>query len=92
VVFQNTGLQLSVQNWVEMVDYFYAQNFAGATPGVSGATPQNQIAFTGFSNNDTAWLAFDQQIMPVPEPSLYGAVLIALAGALATGRRRRCAQ
>jgi autotransporter-associated beta strand protein len=92
VVFQNTGLQLSVQNWVEMVDYFYAQNFAGATPGVSGATPQNQIAFTGFSNNDTAWLAFDQQIMPVPEPGLYGAVLIAFAGALAMGRRRRCAQ
>ncbi len=92
VVFQNTGLQLSIENWVDMVDYFYAQNFAGATPGVRGATPQNQVAFTGFSNNDTAWLAFDQQITPVPEPGVYGAVLVGMAAVLAVGRRRRCEQ
>ncbi len=87
VTFQTSGLQLSIQNWADLTDYFYALHFTGATPGVRGAAPQNQVVFTGFAGNDTAWLAFDRQVTPVPEPGVYGAVLVGLAGAMVAGRR-----
>ena len=87
VAFQNPGLQLSIQNWVNLSDYFYALNFSGVTPDVRGAAPQNQVVFTGFSGNSTAWQSIDKQLTPVPEPGVYGAVLLAAAVALVAGRR-----
>ena len=87
VAFQNPGSQLSIQNWVNLSDYFYALNFTGVTPDVRGAAPQNQVVFTGFSGNATAWQSYDKQITPVPEPGVYGAVLLAAAVALVAGRR-----
>jgi hypothetical protein len=87
VAFQNSGLQLSIQNWVNLSDYFYALNFTGVTPDVRGAAPQNQVVFTGFSGNSTAWQSIDKQLTPVPEPGVYGAVLLAAAVALVAGRR-----
>lgn len=87
VAFQNAGWQLSIQNWIDLTDYFYAQNFTGATPGVRGAAPQNQVVFTGFSGNSTAWLAFDRQVTPVPESAVYGLVLVGVTGVVVAGRR-----
>ena len=90
--FGGSGVTLSVTNWVNAVDYFYTQNFVGATPNARGVAPQNQITFSGFSNNSTAWLSYDRQITPVPEPATYGAVFVALClGAVALRRRRRTA-
>ena len=88
VAFQNSGFQLSIQHWANLADYFFAVNFTGATPDVRGATPQNQVVFTGFSGNNTAWQAFDKQVTPVPEPGVSGAALMAVAGALVAWRRR----
>ncbi len=85
----DAGVTLTIRNWSETVDYFYAQNWAGAIFNTSGATPMNQVAFQGFSNNKTYWQDYDRQITPVPEPSTYGAMLIALAGAIVAWRRWR---
>jgi hypothetical protein len=49
----------------------------------------NRVVFSGFAGDDTKWQAYDRQITPVPEPSAYGAMLLALAGALIAWRRRR---
>jgi autotransporter-associated beta strand protein len=87
VAFQNPGWQLSIQNWVNLSDYFYALNFTGVTPDTRGTAPQNQVGFTGFSGNVTAWQSYDKQITPVPEPGFYGAMFGAVAGALVAGRR-----
>lgn len=89
VTLQNAGLQLSVQNWVDVSDYFFAQNFTGAVPDVRGASPQNQIAFNGFSNNSTVWQSYDKQITPAPEPATYGFIFIGAAVGLLAWRRRR---
>ncbi len=84
--------QLLVQNWVNTVDFFYST----LSPGTQGASPLDNIVFTGFGGNDTKWLSYtdgpgnNYQITPVPEPSVYGAGLMAVAlGVLACRRRRR---
>jgi hypothetical protein len=71
------------------VDYFFATNWTGATANVRGAAPMNQVAFSGFSAASTGWQSYDKQITPVPEPSTYGALLIAFAGAVTLWRRSR---
>lgn len=88
VTFQNSGLQLSVQNWADLTDYFYAQNFPGATPDLRGSSPTNQVVFSGYTGSDTAWLAYDNQITPVPEPRVYGALFVLGAAGLVAWRRR----
>lgn len=83
---------LQVQNWVEMVDYFYSTLNAG----VQGVSPLNNIVFTGFTGDNTKWLSYtdgpynNHQITPVPEPSVYGAGLMtSILGLLAWRRRRQ---
>jgi hypothetical protein len=85
----DAGVTLTITNWANGVDYFFATNWTGATANVRGAAPMNQVAFTGFSAASTAWQSYDQQITPVPEPSTYGALLIAFAGAVTLWRRAR---
>ncbi len=82
---------LSVQNWANLVDYFYSN----ATTGTKGTAPENQIVFTGYSGNATHWNSNTDgpnnghQVSPVPEPAFYGSIMIALslAGIVAF---RRC--
>lgn len=88
LTFQNSGLQLSVQNWADLTDYFYAQNFPGATPDLRGSLPTTQVVFSGYTGNDTGWLSYDTQVTPVPEPRVYGALLLLGAAGLVAWRRR----
>ena len=89
----NSGISLTVNNWVNTTDYFYTQNFTGAVPDIRGVTPENQITFTGNSNNSTGWLGFDHQVTPAPEPATYGAIFTALMlGVVGLRRARRSRQ
>lgn len=81
------GVTLTILNWQNATDYFFAQNWTGAVVDTTGATPMNQVVFTGFTGNDTKWQGYDEQITPVPEPSTYGAMLIG-AGLAVFGYRR----
>ncbi len=87
----SAGVTLTILNWTSGSDFLYATNWTGATKDVTGSAPMNQVSFTGFSANDTAWRNVDSQIMPVPEPSTYGALLLGALGAFAWWRRRRAA-
>lgn len=87
------GVTLTVQNWANAADYFFAQGWVGSVQDVRGNTPMNQIVFTGYSGNSTNWQSYDDQITPVPEPSTYGAMLmssaLSLFGWRAYRRRKR---
>lgn len=84
------GAVVTIANWQYGYDYFYAQNWFGASFDTRGAAPMNQVVFSpGWSNNATQWQSYDKQINPVPEPSTYGAILIGLSGALLGYRRHR---
>ena len=83
--FASTALTLNVTNWTDTQDYFYSQT----NPGTQGAPPLNQIVFTGYTGANTKWQAYDKQVTPVPEPSTYGAMLLAgLAGFFGWRRMR----
>jgi autotransporter-associated beta strand protein len=81
-VIMDTGATLTINNWVDEQDYFYATNFYNgsgqlASLNAMGGTPEDQIIFTGFSSNNgasTKWLSWDHEITPVPEPATYGAI------------------
>lgn len=73
------GGYLTINNWVDMVDYFYVQNFVGATVDTRGTAPQNLIEFSGASTNQTNWKGFDHQITPTPEPATYGLCFMGLS-------------
>jgi autotransporter-associated beta strand protein len=92
------GAAVTINNWVNAQDYFYAQNnfqgfnsgtgtFTNVTPGVRGSSPQNQLTFTGFSAANTQWSS-DHQITPAPEPATYGMIFIGGALAFFLWRRR----
>ncbi len=85
---------LTINNWVNLVDYFYTQNFTGATTStLRGAAPLNQIGFGGMANNgNTAWQSWDRQITPAPEPATYGLCFIGGCLGFTFWRRRRSAQ
>ena len=85
----DAGVTLTIANWTNAADFFFAQNWSGAAYNVSGAAPENQVAFAGYSANNTKWQAYDSQITPVPEASSYGALLLAAATALLVRHRRR---
>ena len=90
LTMSNSSVTLTVNDWVNASDYFYTQNFTGATTDVRGTTPENQITFTGNSNNATAWLGYDHEITPAPEPATYGLLFTGLAlGAVGVHRYRR---
>jgi fibronectin-binding autotransporter adhesin len=84
----DAGVTVTINNWVNTVDYFYAQNWSGATLDTSGSAPMNQVSFTGFSSADTHWQSYDRQITPAPEPAAFGALLMAF-GLLLTAVRRQ---
>ena len=83
------GVTLTIADWANTVDYFYAQNFSGAAYNIRGVSPQNQVSFTGFSANNTIWLSNDNQITPVPEPATYGALLTAVVLGIFLWHRRK---
>lgn len=88
----DAGVTLTLNNWVNGVDYFFATNWTGATPGVRGSAPMNQLTFTGFTANNTGWQSYDNQITPitpVPEPAASGALLIAFAAGLTLWHRKK---
>jgi MYXO-CTERM domain-containing protein len=82
------GVSLTIQNWTNMSDFFFASNWTGAIADTTGASPMNQVTFTGFAANDTKWLGYDDQITPVPEPATYGAWLLGGLAAFFFWRRR----
>ncbi len=82
------GVTLSVNNWTDMNDFFYAQSFAGAVADTRGSAPMNQITFANFGSAATEWQSRDHQITPVPEPATYGAILTGGALGLLLWRRR----
>lgn len=85
----DAGAVLTLTNWTNTVDYFYAQSWTGATYDNHGSAPTNQVTFNGYDGDDTAWHAFDNQIDPVPEPAVTGLALSALAFGLVCWHRRR---
>lgn len=84
----DAGVLLTVNNWVDAVDFFNVQNDPG---GSQGNNPLNQILFTGgsYTINDTRWQPYDRQITPAPEPATYGAILAGISTLLLAWRRRR---
>jgi len=85
----DAGVSLTISNWSDTVDFFYAQNWSGAVFNNTGVAPMNQVSFTGFSGSDTRWQGYDSQITPVPEPATYGALLVGAGLALVWWRRRK---
>jgi len=84
----DAGVTLTIINWVNTTDYFYAQNWTGATANVTGSTPMNQITFSGYSAGNSHWQSYDNQVTPVPEPATYGAAMAGLMLAWLGIRRR----
>jgi autotransporter-associated beta strand protein len=86
----NAGATLTIQNWANTVDFFFATYLTGATADSRGTGTAAQIVFAGYSGSDTIWQSYDGQITPVPEPAAYGALFLALAtGGYLCQRRRR---
>ncbi|HWA09050.1 MAG TPA: autotransporter-associated beta strand repeat-containing protein [Opitutaceae bacterium] len=84
----DSGVSVTVNGWASLEDYFYSQNFPGVVPGETGAPPENQVTFAGYSNTTTGWQSFDNQIRPIPEAPGYGSLLLLGAVALIGYRRR----
>ncbi len=85
------GVTLNIINWVNGADFFFATNWTGAVYNATGATPMNQVVFNSptFTGSDTKWLPYgNHEITPLPEPSTYGALLLAAATGLIVLRRR----
>lgn len=84
----DAGATLTIINWINTTDYFFAQNWTGATFDTPGSAPMNQITFSGYSNSYTHWQSFDNQVTPVPEPATYGICFAGAALAWVLWRRR----
>lgn len=85
------GVTLNIINWVNGADFFFATNWTGAVYNTTGAAPMNQVVFNSptFTGSDTKWLPYgNHEITPLPEPSTYGAMLLAAATGLIALRRR----
>ena len=93
------GDTLQVQSWTNSVDYFYS----GTEPGAGqGTAPLDQIVFDTptWTGANTTWESYTSgpdmanQITPVPEPSVYGAVMAGCAVGLVSfsAFRRRSAK
>jgi fibronectin-binding autotransporter adhesin len=83
----DSGATVTINNWANTVDFFYAQNWTGATLGTVGTGPETQVTFNGFTSSQTAWVSFDHEISPAPEPATYGALFMSATLALLGWRR-----
>lgn len=86
----SAGVTVTINGWTENVDYFYAQNWTGATREAGGA-PMNRIVFAGWTGADTRWRSFDNQISVVPEPGMTGLFTLGSLTLCFANRRRRSA-
>lgn len=85
----DTGVTLTINGWADMVDYLLAGAFSGATVEVRGSGSSAQVVFSGYSGSNTLWNKYGE-VTPVPEPSTYGLLFMALAtGGYVWHRRRR---
>ncbi len=84
----DAGVTLTIANWSNAADYFFATNWTGAIPNTRGAAPMNEVTFNGFTAANTQWQGYDHQVTPVPEPAAYGAVLLGTLTLLFFRRRR----
>jgi autotransporter-associated beta strand protein len=84
----SAGVTLTITNWANAADFFYATSWTGAVVDTRGSTPMNQVTFNGFTAANTQWQGYDSQVTPVPEPSAYGALLLGALTALFAWRRR----
>ena len=92
LIFANTSVTLTIQNWELATDFLYASNWSGAIRGydAQGQIPMNQVTFAGWTANETGWEVYSDRIRPnVPEPSTYGLILTAAGLALFGFRRWR---
>jgi fibronectin-binding autotransporter adhesin len=90
----DSGVKVTVVNWVNLSDYFVSSNFVGAVIDQRGNTPipnnaTTQVTFNGFSNDQTNWQSWDHEITPAPEPATYGAIFVGAALGFAGFFRRR---
>jgi autotransporter-associated beta strand protein len=83
-----SGVTLTVLNWQNGLDTFYATNWNGAVYNTTGSDPMDQVVFSGFAGSNTKWQSFDNQVTPVPEPPFYGMIVLAIATAGLAWRRR----
>ena len=88
-----SGVTINIINWSLATDFFFATNWIGATADLfnnGNIAPMNQAVFTGYTASQTGWDSYDDRIRPnVPEPTTYGALLLAAMGALLGLRRFR---
>lgn len=82
------GVTVTINNWQSAADFLYAASWTGATYNETGSAPMNQIVFAG-ATLPTGWDSFDNQIRPIPEPSTYGALILAALGGWFAWRRNR---
>ena len=91
----DAGATLTVENWTNEVDYFYAQNWSGVTLGTGGVGQELQVTFDPptYTNTQTGWLSYDKEVSPAPEPATYGAILVgvSLLGVIMYRRKRPAA-
>lgn len=76
----DAGVKLTVANWTDAVDYFYATN-----QPTSGTL--SQIVFS--SNSPAGWRSLDRQVRPVPEPATYGFILLGSIVSFVVWEKRR---
>jgi len=93
----SAGVTLTVRNWQNATDYFFAANWTGAVYNTTDATPMNQIVFdtdgsdpTTYSASQTKWQSYDQQVTPVPEARVHGLILVGTVALFFATRRLLC--
>jgi autotransporter-associated beta strand protein len=79
----SAGVTLTITNWTDSLDYFYATNDPGSTTLA-------QVVFNPptYTSANTHWVSVGGQITPVPEPATYGALLLGMGLAFVLWRRR----
>lgn len=73
-LLMTAGSGLLIRNWIDFTDFLLVKNTSVNVPGLL-----SQIQFEGYGGT-AHWVAYDDtysRITPVPEPSTYGALLMA---------------